>query len=175
MKTLVFETALGHTALVRQEELVLSLTFGHSSERAALRALSQTLACDPQVQCVGLGEDELVDRICAFARGEACEFDDLQVDASNLTPFGRKVTAACRRIPWGDTLTYGELAKLAGRPGAARAVGSVMARNRVPLIVPCHRVLPAAGGFGGYSAPQGVAMKQRLLELEQHSESLLAL
>ena len=73
-------------------------------------------------------------------------FDDLEIDDGHLTGFGRKVIAACRQIAWGETLTYGELARRAGRPGAARAVGSVMARNRVPLIVPCHRVVPAAVG-----------------------------
>lgn len=174
-------------AAVRRWGPLLALSFGHASQQAALRALAHTLArvgqTNPAPACrsqsrrsqatsVDLGivcpdGDELVDRIGAYALGDADSFDDVEIDASGLTPFGRKVTAACRQIAWGETLSYGELAKRAGRPGAARAVGSVMARNCIPLIVPCHRVVPAAGGLGGFSAPQGVAMKQRLLEMEK--------
>jgi methylated-DNA-[protein]-cysteine S-methyltransferase len=62
--------------------------------------------------------------------------------------------------------TYGDLAAAIGSPGAARAVGSVMARNCFPLIVPCHRVLGAGGSLGGYSAPDGLRMKRRLLAME---------
>ena len=69
-------------------------------------------------------------------------------------------------VPYGETVTYGELAELAGRPGAARAVGTAMARNPVPFFVPCHRVV-AAGGIGGYGGgAQGVALKRALLDLE---------
>ena len=66
----------------------------------------------------------------------------------------------------GHTVTYGELATRSGTPGAARAVGSVMARNRVPVVIPCHRVV-AAGGMGGFSAPNGLQLKQRMLNLEK--------
>ena len=66
-------------------------------------------------------------------------------------------------------MTYGELAETVRHPGAARAVGSVMSNNRYPLIVPCHRVLASGGRLGGYSAPQGLAMKERLLAAEQAS------
>ena len=72
----------------------------------------------------------------------------------------------CRKIPYGKTLSYGQLAAKAGRPGAARAVGNHMAGNRTPIIVPCHRVLPSGGGLGGFSAAGGVALKRRLLEME---------
>ena len=76
---------------------------------------------------------------------------------------GRRLPADSR----GLTRTYGELAAECGSPGAARAVGSVMAKNRYPLIVPCHRVLAAGGELGGYSAPDGLKMKRRLLEMER--------
>ena len=71
-----------------------------------------------------------------------------------------------RAIPAGETVTYGELAVRAGEPGAARAVGQAMARNPFPLIVPCHRVMAAHGGAGGFSARGGVATKFRLLRIE---------
>ena len=79
----------------------------------------------------------------------------------------RRVYAAVRRLGWGETTTYGALAKALGAgPEAARDVGQAMARNPVPLIVPCHRVLAAGGKLGGFSAPGGAAAKRRMLELE---------
>jgi methylated-DNA-[protein]-cysteine S-methyltransferase len=102
-----------------------------------------------------------------FAAGACAGFSDVAVDLEHLSPFGRRVVRHCRRIPFGRTLTYGQLAARAGSPGAARAVGQVMAANRYPLIVPCHRVIGASGRLGGFSAPQGIAMKQRLLQLER--------
>lgn len=171
MQVLVFESALGHTAVARTESKVHGLCFGHANQRSAIRALKSSAETpeDPfeDLEFLGPGEDELADRLCKFALGEATHFDDLLIETAHLTTFGKKVIAACRGIPWGETITYGQLAKQAGRPGAARAVGSVMARNRVPLIVPCHRVVPACGGLGGFSAPQGVSMKKRLLEMER--------
>jgi methylated-DNA-[protein]-cysteine S-methyltransferase len=86
-----------------------------------------------------------------------------------LSDFQRAVVGHCRRIPPGQTLTYGQLAARVGRPRAARAVGRVMATNRFPLIVPCHRVVAAGGVLGGFSAPQGLAMKKRLLAAEAAS------
>lgn len=87
------------------------------------------------------------------------------LDWEGATPFERIVGEAVRRIPWGETRTYGQVARSVGRPGAARAVGRAMARNRFFLFVPCHRVVGAAG-LGGFSAPGGAALKRRLLELE---------
>ncbi len=78
----------------------------------------------------------------------------------------RKTYDALRNIPAGNTITYGELAKRSGHPNAARAVGRRMAQNPVPLIVPCHRVLPKSGGLGGFSAGEGVSLKARMLHLE---------
>ena len=80
------------------------------------------------------------------------------------TPFQRKVYEQLSLVKWGQTLTYQELAIRAGHPGAARAVGTVMARNPFPLVMPCHRILPSSGGIGQYAF--GSAMKQTLLDRE---------
>ena len=90
----------------------------------------------------------------------------IRIDLSDRTPFHQTVLRACATIPYGETLTYGQLAGLAGRPGAARAVGSVMAGNVIPLIIPCHRVIAAAGRPSGFSAPGGAHTRKRLLQLE---------
>ena len=86
------------------------------------------------------------------------------VDLRHLTPFLREVYEALATVPYGATITYGELAALAGHPAKARAVGQAMHRNPVPIFVPCHRVVAARGGLGGWSGPMG--WKERLLLLE---------
>ena len=106
----------------------------------------------------------LVARLQAYFAGADVSFDDVPVDLEYETPFLEACARALRRIPRGETVTYGELAALAGAPGAARAAGSFCARNRLGLFVPCHRVV-SAGGLGSYGS-HGVADKKRLLELE---------
>jgi len=109
-------------------------------------------------------EAELVRRLQAYFAGEAVVLEDVPVDLEYETPFLERCARALREIPRGEVVTYGELAALAGAPGAARAAGSFCARNRLGLFVPCHRVV-AAGGLGSYGS-FGVAYKRRLLELE---------
>jgi methylated-DNA-[protein]-cysteine S-methyltransferase len=86
------------------------------------------------------------------------------VDWSAVGGFTRQVLEACATVPFGQTVSYGDLARAVGSPRAARAVGQALGRNRMPLIVPCHRVLAAGGGLGGFGG--GLEMKQRLLKLE---------
>lgn len=90
---------------------------------------------------------------------------DGPIDLTGLTPFSQAVLAACRAIPRGEVRTYAELAAEAGRPGTARAVGSVMRRNPVPLLIPCHRVVRGDGVIGNYSMG-GPAVKAQLLRQE---------
>ncbi len=113
---------------------------------------------------------ELARALDRYARGEAVEWPDVPLALDGLTPFTRNVLMALRdNAPHGVTLSYGELAALAGRPGAARAVGGVMRRNPWPLVIPCHRVIGADGslvGFMGRSRDDGLALKAFLLQLE---------
>ena len=90
-----------------------------------------------------------------------------KLDLSGLSPFARKVLRALAKVPYGKTITYGELAKRAGSEKAARAVGSVLANNPLPIVVPCHRVVAGDGSLGGFSAPGGVKFKSKLLNLEK--------
>src|SRR3954469_838217 len=100
----------------------------------------------------------------AYFAGEGVSFDDLEIDLEWCTPLQRAIAEALRGVPYGETVSYGELAALAGRPQAPRAGGAFCSHNRLPLILPCHRVV-AAGGIGGYGS-LGVEYKRRLLELE---------
>ena len=103
-------------------------------------------------------------RLSAYFAGEEVAFDDVELDLEGWTPFQRASVEALRAVPRGEVVTYGELAALAGHPGAQRAAGSFCAHNRFPIVVPCHRVV-AADGLGRYGS-LGVGYKRRLLELE---------
>jgi O-6-methylguanine DNA methyltransferase len=114
-----------------------------------------------------VGDDsvpELLRRLQAYFDGATGRFDDVELELDWCTPFQRSLLDALRSVPRGETVTYGELAALAGRPNAPRAAGSLCARNRFAIVVPCHRVV-AAGGLGSYGS-LGLAYKRRLLELE---------
>ena len=110
------------------------------------------------------GAHPLADRLRRYFAGSRDSFADIELELSWCTPFQRRVVEAMRSIPYGETATYGEVAALAGHPNAQRAVGSVCAANRFPLVVPCHRVV-AADGLGSYGS-LGPGYKRHLLELE---------
>lgn len=107
---------------------------------------------------------DLVERLSAFLAGDDVSLAEVPLDLEWTTPFQRAVANALREVPRGEVVSYGELAAVAGYPGAARAVGSFCAENRFMFFVPCHRVV-GAGGIGGYGSA-GVGVKRRLLELE---------
>lgn len=109
------------------------------------------------------GSGKLAADIAKYFSGERVNLDDYEVDYSGYTDFQRKVLRATRKIPYGQTKSYAEVAKDAGSPRAARAVGQVMARNRTCIFVPCHRVV-ASNGIGGWSG--SIEWKFDLLELE---------
>ena len=116
---------------------------------------------------------QIATRFEKFFAGDVKELDHVAVDLSSVSnDFQRKVLATLRkRVGPGKTISYGELAEVVGHPGAARAVGTAMARNPVPIIVPCHRVLASGGRLGGYGG--GLDMKRGLLELERAGERLI--
>lgn len=105
-----------------------------------------------------------------YLDGRAKDLSPIPIDVSDCASFEKKVLMAARRIPWGTTVSYGELAKMAGYPKAVRAVASVMRRNRFPLLVPCHRVIRGDGSIGGFMGKKvgrAVDLKRRLLEIEK--------
>lgn len=127
-----------------------------------------TLAADPP-QVSDAFVSDLCRRFEVHLRGTSVSYDDVPLDLSGLSLFQRELLAAARTVRWGEVVTYGGLAALAGRPRAARAAGSFCARNGLALVVPCHRVVAAGRGepfeLGSYG-PSGARLKRRLLALE---------
>jgi len=109
----------------------------------------------------------VIRRLQAMLAGKHDPMLDVPLDMSDIPPFQQRVYEITRAIPPGRTLTYGEVAERAGDPGAARAVGQAMGHNPFAPVVPCHRVLAARNGAGGFSADGGVATKLRLLQIER--------
>lgn len=107
-----------------------------------------------------------IEALQGYFVGKPQDFSDIALDLGACGAFHREIYSALRRIGWGETTTYGELAAAAGSPGAARAIGQAMGRNPVPVIVPCHRVLAAGGRPGGFSSFGGRVTKARLLAIE---------
>jgi methylated-DNA-[protein]-cysteine S-methyltransferase len=119
---------------------------------------------------------EVIEKIRKHLQGELQDFRDVPVDLAGADPFARQVYDAARQIRAGETRTYGEIAKALAPSGErleARAVGQALARNPIPLIIPCHRVLAASGKTGGFSAPGGRTTKTRLLAIEGAISGLL--
>jgi methylated-DNA-[protein]-cysteine S-methyltransferase len=110
---------------------------------------------------------EAMAAIRRYFNGHETDFAEFELDLCGQDEFFKRVYAAARGVKWGQTTTYGILAKELGcGPEAARDVGQAMAKNPIPLIIPCHRVLTAGGKIGGFSAPGGTAAKLRMLALE---------
>lgn len=156
------ETAAGWVGIAWSGEGLIGVTLPEPDEAAALRRLPE--ATDPAPQPPpDLDPAELADKLRRYFLGEDVPLQE-SLDPSVGTAFQRQVWSLTRGIPRGETRTYGQLAHLAGHPGAARAVGQAMARNPWPVIVPCHRVVGHDGrltGFGG-----GLTLKRRMLEME---------
>jgi methylated-DNA-[protein]-cysteine S-methyltransferase len=162
----VFETAHGFCAIAWSDAGItrfqLPARTAETTQKNLLRRLPGAAPGTPPA--------EVADTIAAVLRyfsGEQIDFSGIRIDLGTQETFFLQIYLAARRIGWGRTTTYGSLAKeLGAGPEAARDVGVAMAKNPIPLIIPCHRVLAAGGKIGGFSAPGGAASKLRMLELE---------
>jgi methylated-DNA-[protein]-cysteine S-methyltransferase len=162
----LFETAHGSVALAWNARGVAGFRLPGSSPEDARRSLLRRF---PEAV-----EGELPARVAAvidaikrYFAGERIDFADVPLDLGRQDPLFERIYDLVRRLGWGETTTYGAIAKALGEgPEVARDVGQAMARNPIPLIVPCHRVLAAGGKIGGFSAPGGSNAKARMLALE---------
>jgi methylated-DNA-[protein]-cysteine S-methyltransferase len=162
----VFATAAGYCAIAWNDAGIIRLQLPAAEALATERNLRRRLrGAEPGTPTPAV--DDAIAAVKRYFTGQEVDFSEIRLDLGKQDEFFTRIYAQARRIGWGKTTTYGTLAKqLGAEPAAARDVGQAMARNPVPLIIPCHRVLAAGGKVGGFSAPGGSAAKIRMLELE---------
>lgn len=162
----IFPTSLGWIGFAGQGTTVVAATMGHASADEVRESLQSCVAKSGQSVQESDWYPELRRALERYAQGRPVDLRPFKIDLGPMTQYRKRVLEAARRIPYGKTMSYGELAAKAGKPRAARAVGSAMASNRIALLIPCHRVVASGGAIGGFSCRTGVELKQRLLELE---------
>lgn len=172
IRYLCFDTAMGLCGLAWSAQGLVGSQLPEASRgetRERMRQRFPTAQKAREGDAVPAFVQEAVACVKALAGGQAAVVSRVVLDERGLTPFQRALFTLARQIPQGQTRSYGDLAAQLKMPGGARAVGQAMGQNPFAPIVPCHRVLPAAGskaGLGGFSAHGGAATKARLLALE---------
>ncbi len=167
-----FNTARGWLGILSSAKGLVAVTLPQHSAQDALKLLGNSLSYATRSPD---SFDDLTERLRLYFSGNIVTFPD-ELDLSGATAFQRQVWQTTKLIPYGETRSYKWVAEQMGKPEAVRAVGQALARNPLPIIIPCHRVLNIDGRLGGYSG--GVAMKQYLLNLEasasnnQYSKSI---
>ena len=161
----VFKTSSGWVGIFGSSAGLQRTTLPQPSEKAAIKSLLVNIS---GATLSAHRFEDLTKRFQAYFSGRRADFPDA-LDYSGATPFQRGIWEAARQIPYGQTRSYGWVARQAGKPGAARAAGQALGRNPLPVIVPCHRVLAGDGGPGGFSG--GLEMKKLLLKLEKATSS----
>ena len=161
----IFDTAIGPCAIVWGVRGLLGVQIPEANEAATRARMAQRfpeareVAPTPEIQNV-------IDGMRALLNGERRDLVDVPIDDDGVPEFNRRVYAIVRKVPPGETITYGAIAACLGDKALSRAVGQAMGENRCPIVMPCHRVLAASGKTGGFSAPGGVVTKLKLLTLE---------
>jgi methylated-DNA-[protein]-cysteine S-methyltransferase len=163
----VFDTALGFAGIVWSDTGITRFQLPSASAESTKRNLLRR-APDAQAMPPPPHIGRAADAVRRYFAGEKIDFADVPLDLTEQDDLFREIYAAARRLGYGETTTYGGLAKAIGRTDweAAQEVGRAMANNPVALIIPCHRVLAAGGKIGGFSAPGGAETKAKMLKLE---------
>jgi methylated-DNA-[protein]-cysteine S-methyltransferase len=161
----LFDTAIGRCGIAWGERGVAGVQLPEAGEEETLARMLHRFPAAGETPPPPVVQ-RAVERIVALLRGEASDLSSVALDMNGVPEFHRRVYDAARTIPPGETLSYGDIARRVGAPGAARAVGQALGRNPFPIVVPCHRVLAAGGKIGGFSAQGGVATKRRMLAIE---------
>lgn len=165
LSVVIQSSRLGWFAVAGTADAVTYLTFGHASPTDLFERLEQD-GMPSESRTPSITVTDAADAIRRYLDGEPVDLLQIPVAMEGRTPFQQRVVQALRRVSYGATVSYAALAEQAGAPRAARAVGTVMSTNRIPLLIPCHRVVGSGGKLGGFSAPQGINMKRALLAME---------
>jgi methylated-DNA-[protein]-cysteine S-methyltransferase len=164
----LFESALGTCGIAWGEQGIVCSQLPEAGAAATRARLVRLLPGVPESEPPSSVRAAIAG-IVALLRAEPCDLEAIALDMRGVSEFRRKVYVAARRIPVAQTLSYGELARQLGDPGAARAVGQALGHNPFAPIVPCHRILAAGGRTGGFSAQGGVTTKLRMLAIERRA------
>jgi len=162
----VFDTAIGPVGLAWSRRGIDRLQLPETDREATLARLAALAPGRTPSRPVPQAVRAVARRLAAHLAGRPDDLLDVQLDLGDSGPFARRVYGLLRRVPPGGTVTYAQLARRAGRPDAARAVGRAMATNPLPILIPCHRVLKTGGGLGGFSGHGGSRLKARILFAE---------
>ena len=162
----VFDTAIGHCGIAWGEHALVGVQLPRADEPATHACMRRRFPDAPEANPPPAVQ-AIVERIRALLDGRHDPLLDVALDMTGEPAFNQRVYEITRAIPPGRTLTYGEVAAQIGEPGAARAVGQALGHNPFAPVVPCHRVLAAHSGAGGFSAEGGVATKLRMLQIEK--------
>ena len=160
----IFRTRWGWFGLLGSDKGLLRTYLPARGKEAVIK---QILTDAPYAKQSKTSFSVLEKRIFAYYEGNAADFQDVSVCLESFSEFQRHILTTLRNITYSQKISYSDLAKAAGNPGAARAIGSVMAKNPLPLIIPCHRVIKADGTPGQFSAPGGTKTKIRMLKQEK--------
>jgi len=161
----LFDTPLGKCATVWGDAGIVGFALPEGSERA-LRARLRDQFEQPEERPPNQSALQVISGVGCLLRGQAVDLSSIELDMSDVPEFHRRVYVAAREVPFGATVTYGELATRIGSPNSARAVGQALGRNPFAIIVPCHRIVGASGKLVGFTAHGGTTTKQRLLAIE---------
>ncbi|SOC84689.1 methylated-DNA-[protein]-cysteine S-methyltransferase [Ensifer adhaerens] len=161
---MLFETALGVCGIAWSEAGLTRVQLPDRDAAATAARLAKSARRAGGGVPVHAGD--AAELLAVYAAGKAVDFSGVPLDFADIAAFEATVYHTLRKVRRGETVTYGELAVRAGSPGAAQAVGTAMARNPWPVVVPCHRVLAAGNKPGGFSAPGGLITKAKLLAME---------
>lgn len=159
----LFDTSLGRCGVTWSPRGLVRVQLPGADAAATRRLVHESGAVEAKPPAwVAQAIQQMVEHLS----GQAQDFSGLPLDLNGISSFAQRVYAAARRTKAGQTITYGELATLAGAPGGGRAVGRALGTNPLALVVPCHRVIATSRRIGGFSAHGGAATKLKLLALE---------
>ena len=162
----LFDSAIGECALAWSEVGLTGVWLPETRPGALAAASSRNVSHRSPRAEPPAAVAAAIEAITRLLVGARVDLDDVALDLAAIDAFRRRVYAVARTIGPGRVLSYGEVARLVGGDATARAVGQALGANPFPIVVPCHRVVAAAGALGGFSAPGGVATKRRLLAIE---------
>jgi methylated-DNA-[protein]-cysteine S-methyltransferase len=161
----LFDTAIGRCGVAWRGDRLRAVQLPEHNDQATIRRLTARLpgatSADPPARVI-----QAMAAMAALLQGRRDQLLDIELDLDGIGAFELRVYEATRAIPPGETLTYGEVARRIGDPGAARAVGRALGANPLPIVIPCHRVLGAGGHLVGFSANGGTETKRRMLLIE---------